>query len=148
MEFRAFVKDGQIVGLSQKDDTACYEFLLDEGFKTTIYSKVTDSLTKRVLPSLKEAWTNTFSEGSGPNVVIDVYVDIAPKHRVFVQDISPFHSAISSCLFDWNEITHSKHGEPEFRTLSSDSAIRRPKNYDLRFPMELSSMEQLQQIID
>jgi hypothetical protein len=151
MEFRAFVKEGKMVGLSQKDDTACYDFLLSEPLKATIYGKVLECIQKKAMVGYKDAWAGLYGLETPCDVtfVVDVYVDIAPRHRVFVQDVSPLLPAhgVSPGLFEWAEL-EQPITIAEFRTLSEDSAIRRPKNYDIRFPVEIQNMDQLQSIID
>jgi hypothetical protein len=115
--------------------------LLNETFKTTIYSKVRECTQKKALVGYRDAWLKLFGDVEcDETFIVDVYVDIAPRHRVFVQDISPFLTAesngVSPGLFEWTELDQPET-IAEFRTLSEDSSIRRPKNYDIRFPVEL-----------
>lgn len=140
-----------MVGLSQKDDTACYDFLSIESLKTKIYSKVLECIKQKAIVGYKDAWAGLYGLETpcDDNFVLDVYVDIAPRHRVFVQDVSPLLPTheVSPGLFEWEEL-EQQITIAEFRTLSEDSAIRRPKNYDIRFPVEIQNMDQLQSIID
>ena len=148
MEFRAFIKNGKLFGLSQKDDTASYDFLLNEALKATIFGKVNDFIATKGLPGYRAAWLELYVQPCDETFVFDLYVDIAPKHRVFLQDVSPWIEQTSSSLFEWDELNVDSVNEPEFRTLSADSTMRRPKNYDIRFPVELNNMAELQRIID
>jgi hypothetical protein len=114
MEFRAFVsQDGNLIGVSQKDDTASYEFLQGEELKATIFAQIKDVIANKVVPAYKEAWTDLLGEEveTDLSLVVDFYIDIAPRHRAWVQDLSPFlpsegdgDSAVSGCLFEWSEI--------------------------------------------
>jgi hypothetical protein len=140
MEFRAFIKKGKLIGLSQKDDTMSYDFLTD-ALKSTIYKNIQDVIKKKVTQAYHEAWQCLFQDTDFDDTfVLDLYVDIAPRHRVFVQDISPYMPATASLLFEWDEL-EQPIDMAEFRTLSEDSCIRRPKNYDIRFPIELNNFD-------
>jgi len=66
---------------------------------------------------------------STQNFVMDVYIDIAPNHKPYVQDISPYlpHCArVSGLLFDWDylEALDAESCEPEFRTLDSETGVQ------------------------
>ena len=59
MEFRAFIKQGKLLGLSQKDDTMSYDFLT-EALKSTIYKNIQEMLRKKVIEAYEEAWQCLF----------------------------------------------------------------------------------------
>ena len=46
MEFRAYIKDNQMVGLQQKDETAYYEQIADTEFKALVFGKVAELTEK------------------------------------------------------------------------------------------------------
>lgn len=119
MEFRAYVWDGQMTGLQQKDETAHYEQAADEEFKGLVFGKV-----KQLVGKVGEALEfNSY--------ILDVYIDIAPKHKAWVQDITPLTAEFfgDSSLFSIEEVTQPVE-ECEFRTLGEDSALRPQKAHD------------------
>ncbi len=60
--------------------------MLNETFKSTIYSKVLECVQKKAIVGYKDAWLTLFGADVPCDVtfIADVYVDIAPRHRVFV----------------------------------------------------------------
>ena len=96
MEFRCFVVDGALLGIAQKDDTASYEFLTDQTLLNTIYERI-KVLVPKVVSAL--APINSF--------LLDVYIDIAPRYKAWVQDISPYlpgSERLENALFPWDEV--------------------------------------------
>jgi len=91
MEFRAFVFMGQLCGISQRECSAFYEFLLEEGddIAESIAAFVEDGKTAPLLP--------LFS-----SYVMDVYVD--KDKRVWIVDIGPFGPPTDPLLFGWEEL--------------------------------------------
>ena len=79
MEFRCFVKDGNLIGITQKDDTANFPFLSDQELSNTIYTRI-----RELVPRVTTAMAPLDS------YLLDVYIDIAPRYKVWVQDFSPF----------------------------------------------------------
>ncbi|QLL31631.1 hypothetical protein HG536_0B04950 [Torulaspora globosa] len=89
LEFRVFVKDGRLLGVSQRD-LNYYSFLepLVEDFKDVIDEFVSDVfLTK-------------FTEKA---CVLDVYIP-RPFNKLYLIDINPFSRTTDSLLFSWNEL--------------------------------------------
>lgn len=56
--------------------------------------------------------------------ILDVYIDIAPRHKAWVQDITPLTASFmnDSNFFTLEEVISSS--DAEFRTLSQDSVVR------------------------
>ncbi|QLQ79144.1 hypothetical protein HG537_0B04920 [Torulaspora globosa] len=89
LEFRVFVRDGRIIGVSQRD-LNYYNFLepLVDDFKDVIDEFVNDVfLTK-------------FTEKA---CVLDVYIP-RPFKKLYLIDINPFSRTTDSLLFSWNEL--------------------------------------------
>ena len=74
MEFRCFVKDGILLGIVQKDDTASYAFLTNKELLGTIYERIRDILDTKVKQALHPM----------DSFILDVYVDIAPRHKAWI----------------------------------------------------------------
>ncbi|KXS17789.1 D123-domain-containing protein [Gonapodya prolifera JEL478] len=107
MEFRCFVHDNHLVGITQRDFTTHYPFL--EGMRLSLQEKI------------KTFWTNTIAGAFDQrNYVFDVYVD--KRSRVWLVDFNPFAPSTDALLFTWREILQSSESElPELR-LVRDSA--------------------------
>ena len=97
MEFRCFVSGRTLLGIVQKDDTATYPFLEDKNLLGTIFERINELLDTQAKQALQPL----------DSFILDVYIDIAPRHKVWVQDISPYipHvERLSSELLHWEEI--------------------------------------------
>lgn len=109
MEFRAFVKDSKMLALQQKDETAHYPQIDD--LKPVVFERCNDLVAKLSCVPFK-------------TYILDVYIDIAPRHKAWVQDISPLLPEFmqDNELFNFDEVQQLKmDDEAEFRTLSEDS---------------------------
>lgn len=109
VEFRCFVKDRQIVGITQRDMNY-YEFLepLREKFLDEIEAFFQDVLQ------------TSFSESS---FVFDVYVP-RPFNRVWLIDINPWAAKTDTLLFSWSQLMRVQQlepgFEPEFRLVTKE----------------------------
>lgn len=89
MEFRIFVYNNTVVGISQRDPSALYESLINE--KTNIEDILLDFYESKI--------HNQFGI---PSYTIDVYID--KKKRVWIIDFNPFGEPTSSLLYEWNDL--------------------------------------------
>lgn len=80
MEFRCYVRDGILLGVVQKDDTAGYAFLANKDLLGVVYERITELIKSKVIGALKPL----------QSFILDVYIDIAPRHKAWVQDVSPY----------------------------------------------------------
>lgn len=89
MEFRCFVKNQEIIGISQRD-LNYYNFLLDSknDIETMIYRFFEDHVCEGFESS---------------DYVFDVYVQQS-NQKVFLMDFNPFCSTTDSILYDWEEL--------------------------------------------
>lgn len=94
-EFRVFVKDHRIIGISQRDNNK-YEFL--QGLKLELNEKITQFVEDHVIPKLK-------SDTQLSKYIVDVYVS---KNDIYIIDINPFSRKSDSCLFTWVELLDKK----------------------------------------
>ncbi|KAG5418989.1 CDC123 [Candida metapsilosis] len=106
LEFRVFVKDGKILGVSQRD-LNYYDFLddlqseLNEKMHEFVYSKAVSKLQ-----------LNKF--------ILDVYIP-RPFDKVYIVDVNPFSRKSDSLLFTWNELlirTPKDDNDYEFRLIN------------------------------
>lgn len=89
LEFRIFVRDGKIVGATQRD-LNYYDYL------------------KSLVDQLKDLFDEFVEETVIPNFpdasfVVDLYVP-RPFNKVYLIDINPFARKTDSLLFSWNEL--------------------------------------------
>ena len=111
LEFRVFVEDGKIIGVSQRD-LNYYDYLKhsEETFKDVINEFVTDVIVPK------------FPDRS---FVVDVYIP-RPFDKVFLIDINPFARKTDPLLFSWNELlTRSKNNDDfELRLVQKNNTGR------------------------
>ncbi|RCK62695.1 hypothetical protein Cantr_09367 [Candida viswanathii] len=104
LEFRAFVKDNRILGISQRDLNH-YEFL--EELEEQLHDKLESFLVDEVIPKLSSQLSK---------YVIDLYVP-RPFNKVYIIDINPFSRKSDSLLFTWNELLANTSTDYEFRLI-------------------------------
>lgn len=117
LEFRVFVKDSQIIGVSQRD-LNYYDYLeaLGDEFKDLIDEFVLDI----VLPKFPD---NSF--------VLDVYIP-RPFDKVYLIDINPFARKTDSLLFSWNELLTQKTEKER----DNKTEVEEDDDYELRLIKE------------
>ncbi|CAM9598048.1 unnamed protein product [Chrysoparadoxa australica] len=93
MHFRCFVGSNRILGISQRDCSTCYSYLMEEAPR----------ISQLISEFFEEHITGRFPSSS---YVLDVYVD--KNGRVWVIDFNPFASVTDSLLFDWQELQQLK----------------------------------------
>jgi hypothetical protein len=95
MEFRAFVADGRVAAICQRDLNH-YEFLLP--------------LRNSLRDLIVEFHRNSLSDFPDPDFVFDVYIPVS-QQKVWLVDINPFAPRTESILFSWSELLHLRVGE-------------------------------------
>ncbi|CDK25025.1 unnamed protein product [Kuraishia capsulata CBS 1993] len=111
MEFRCFVKDRQLLAISQRD-LNYYDFL--EDLKDKIIDKIGACFDDSLLPKFE---SNSFT--------FDVYLD-RDLRKVYLVDFNPFARTTSSYLFSWNELITGKFdaADPEIRLVTQHNSGR------------------------
>ncbi|RKP01736.1 hypothetical protein CXG81DRAFT_11593 [Caulochytrium protostelioides] len=90
LEFRCFVREGQIVAISQRDMANYYDFLTND-FATH---------TERIVRFFRDEVARTFP---CQTYVLDVYIQ-STTHKVWVMDFNPWSPQTDALLFDWAEL--------------------------------------------
>ncbi|KAI8142590.1 D123-domain-containing protein [Fennellomyces sp. T-0311] len=108
MEFRVFVKNKEIIGISQRDLTF-YSFM--EGMKDEIEDIIYDFFEDHV----QQVFPNS-------SYVLDVYVE-RQRRKVWIVDFNPFTPATDGLLYEWSELAQLDHtqDETEFRIIESEA---------------------------
>lgn len=123
LEFRCFVRDRQLIGISQRDLNH-YAFL----FKDNMQTKLRDEIQKFFDIRLRD----TFPDDS---FVFDVYIP-PPHNRVWLVDINPWAKRTDPLLFSWLELLkdpeevfnvhaesqHNEHGDDSDSDSGDESA--------------------------
>ena len=122
MEFRCFIKNNLLVGISQRDITAYYEFL--PALKSSITTDLTEFCNE----------TN-FIEDS--DFIVDVYVENRQaKVKIWLLDINPWIPVcVDSLLFTWEELEQCEISPPQFRIIENDYKIKANDIHGYRVPV-------------
>jgi hypothetical protein len=98
-EFRCFVRDHRLVGISQRHSTCYYPHLVGEKSKY-----------RRLLSKFFEARVRgAFAGGDVPNYVWDAYVD--RRDRAWILDFNAWARRTDPLLFAWDELVAATEGE-------------------------------------
>jgi D123 len=125
MEFRCFVRQDELIAISQRDHTQHYAHLLQH--KTRIQELLSEFFEDIV--------RNRFGNGSVHNYVIDVYLD--QKHRVWLIDFNIWARSTDSLLFEWSELlTVDAEDEPVFRLVETANQVRQDPLASYRAPID------------
>ncbi|XP_067324973.1 translation initiation factor eIF2 assembly protein isoform X4 [Anolis sagrei] len=148
-EFRCFVKENKLIGISQRDYTQYYEYI----------SKQKEEICRCVQEFFKKHIQYTFFD---EDFVFDVYRDSVG--RVWLIDFNPFGEVTDSLLFTWEELMSGnslKDGQdegaameldyPSFRCTNSNLTVQPSPYLSYRLPkdfVDLSTGEDVYKLID
>ncbi|KAG4953257.1 hypothetical protein JHK82_038884 [Glycine max] len=111
MEFRCFVRNQKLIGISQREVTTFYPVLLEK---------------KNDLLFLIQAFfiNHVRAKFESENYTFDVY--ITKDDRVKIVDFNPWGAFTLSLLFTWDELDHihSEGNDVEFRIVEDRCAVR------------------------
>ncbi|KAM7207368.1 D123 domain containing protein [Naviculisporaceae sp. PSN 640] len=151
MEFRCFVKDRNLVAITQRD-LNYYDFL--KGLKSTIVSRVRELFRKMRFTFPDSCW------------VFDVYIPealytndtesdtddgeddeaVAERRngrrlgRARLIDINPWAPKTDTLLFGWDELLNIQVARPVLGSSSAEGRDKKPKNNVVRLPLRLASL--------
>ncbi|KAI8346313.1 D123-domain-containing protein [Mortierella sp. GBAus27b] len=134
MEFRCFVRDNQLVGISQRDMTY-YDFLKD--LQDELEDKIVDFYETKI-------------QGRFPDhdYTFDVYIT-RNRERIYVIDFNPFAQKTDALLFEWEELLSAQECLP-LRLLTSEAAgqhMRQPFSFN-RYPSDITELSNGQTVAD
>lgn len=110
MEFRCFVKEGNLVAITQRD-LNYYEFL--RGMKKDVEAKIVEFFNAKIAQRFPSR-----------NYVFDVYIT-RDMQRVWLMDFNIFYHTTDPLLFSWNDIMDASPDELEFRVITSQGEANR-----------------------
>ncbi|OBA26119.1 D123-domain-containing protein, partial [Hanseniaspora valbyensis NRRL Y-1626] len=135
LEFRCFIKDGEIIGISQRDIRTEYCYLID--IKEKLQEKIEDFVETVFIPAFFESDSLYKNETKGQNAVIDLYVDLE-KDFLKIIDVNAFCRSTEPLLFSWNElITRNSDDEYEFRLGQNNTKLGGRDHSENQVPLEI-----------
>ncbi|NXX58144.1 CD123 protein, partial [Scopus umbretta] len=148
-EFRCFVKENKLIGISQRDYTQYYDHI----------SKQHEEICRSIQEFFKKHIQYKFLD---EDFVFDVYRD--SRGKIWLIDFNPFGEVTDSLLFTWEELTSGKNlkgdqGEgaateqdyPVFRCTNSKVTVQPSPYLSYRLPkdfVDLSTGEDVHKLID
>lgn len=138
-EFRCFVKDNDIIAISQRDCTSFYEYLCE--YKETILQDI-----------LKFHSSKISTKFPIKDYVMDVFRP--NEDEVVLIDFNPFSIMTDGLLFSWEEldsITTPVLCTPELRLITDSSGIQPSSLYTTRLPkdvLDLSTGTDIHKLLD
>ena len=115
MEFRCFVRNHELLGISQRQHSIHFPHLTEDRDK--LYDLIHDFFEDYVF--------QRFADGTIPNYVWDVFVD--KKDRAWIVDFNPWARTTDSLLYEWSELV----------SVDGDDA----RDYDAESGMRIASSE-------
>ncbi|KAF9349954.1 hypothetical protein BGX34_001488 [Mortierella sp. NVP85] len=134
MEFRCFVRDNKLIGISQRDMTY-YDFLKD----------LQDELEQKIIDFYKDKIQGRFPD---PDYTFDVYIT-RNRERIYVIDFNPFAQKTDALLFEWEELLQTQERMP-LRLLPSEAAgqhMHQPFSFN-RYPADVTELSNGQTVAD
>ncbi|XP_023563826.1 cell division cycle protein 123 homolog isoform X2 [Octodon degus] len=148
-EFRCFVKENKLVGISQRDYTQYYDHICKQ--KEEICRCIQDFFKKHIQYKFLDE-----------DFVFDVYRD--SRGKVWLIDFNPFGEVTDSLLFTWEELISEKNlkgdfsegdaqeqDSPAFRCTNSEVTVQPSPYLSYRLPkdfVDLSTGEDAHKLID
>ncbi|XP_012298847.1 translation initiation factor eIF2 assembly protein isoform X2 [Aotus nancymaae] len=148
-EFRCFVKENKLIGISQRDYTQYYDHI----------SKQKEDICRGIQDFFKKHIQYKFLD---EDFVFDIYRD--SRGKVWLIDFNPFGEVTDSLLFTWEELTSENNlngdfsevdaqgqDSPAFRCTNSEVTVQPSPYLSYRLPkdfVDLSTGEDAYKLID
>ena len=131
MEFRCFVRNHELLGISQRQHSVHYPHLNED--KDKLYELVHDFFEDYV--------RHRFAGGTVRNYVWDVFVD--KKDRAWIVDFNPWGRTTDSLLYEWSELVSTDlddardyDAENGMRIATSEREVRHDPLASYRAPID------------
>ncbi|KAF8978527.1 hypothetical protein BGZ52_005924 [Haplosporangium bisporale] len=134
MEFRCFVRDNKLIGISQRDMTF-YDFLKD----------IREELEEKIVDFFEERIQGKFTDS---DYTFDVYIT-RNRERIYLIDFNPFAQKTDSLLYQWEELLTSPEQLP-LRLLPSEEAgrhMQQPFAFN-RYPSDVTDLSNGQTVAE
>lgn len=144
-EFRCFVKENKLIGISQRDYTQYYEHICKQ--KGDIRRSIEDFFKENIQYKFLDE-----------DFVFDIYRD--SEGKIWLIDFNPFGEVTDSLLFTWEELTNGRvpgdeenvdQDYPMFRNTTSEVTVQPSPYLSFRLPkdfVDLSTGEDAYKLID
>jgi hypothetical protein len=128
MEFRCFIRQGDLLAISQRNHTQHYSHLFQD--MTWIQSRILEFFYDIVQERIEQLHQNRLQ-----NYVMDVYLD--KQHRVWLVDFNVWASITDSLLFEWSELTTlDLEEDPYVRVVETPREVRQDPLSSYRAPID------------
>ena len=125
MEFRCFIRQHELLAISQRNHTQHYPHLLGD------MPRIRDN----ILLFFELIVQHQFADGTQPNYVLDVYID--QKKRIWILDFNIWAQSTDSLLFEWDELqTLDIEDDPHFRLVETSHEVRQDPLASYRAPID------------
>ncbi|KAF9963549.1 hypothetical protein BGZ70_007338 [Mortierella alpina] len=134
MEFRCFVRDHRLVGISQRDMTY-YEFL--KGIQQELEDKIVGFFEDKIHGHFPDS-----------DYTFDVYIT-RNRERIYLIDFNPFAQKTDALLFEWEELLLTQERFP-LRLLASEAAgqhMQQPFAFN-RYPSDVTDLSNGQTVAE
>lgn len=143
MEFRCFVKNNRLIGITQRHIATHFDYLVNNKIK------ISDRIINFFNSKIKGKFGDT-------TYIFDVYNN--PNDRIYLIDFNPFGEITDSMLFTWDELNSidatnvdCSHGEDFFRIVTESNNIQPSPFMQYAMPrdiVDLSSGEDVSKMLD
>ncbi|XBW35961.1 hypothetical protein QEN19_001534 [Hanseniaspora menglaensis] len=135
MEFRCFIKNGLIVGISQRDIRTEYCYLND--IVGDLKIKIENFVESVFKPTFFDSEELEENGSEGQNAVIDMYLNLDTNYIKLI-DVNPFCRSTEPLLFSWNElITKNTKEDYEFRLGENNTKLGARDHSENQIPLEI-----------
>mmetsp|Transcript_18316 Transcript_18316/g.42192 ORF Transcript_18316/g.42192 Transcript_18316/m.42192 type:complete len:410 (+) Transcript_18316:55-1284(+) len=131
MEFRCFVRDHELLGISQRQHSVHFPHLNDDK----------DKLYELIYEFFEDYVRHRFAGGNVRNYVWDVFVD--KKDRAWIIDFNPWGRTTDSLLYEWSELVSTDlddardyDAESGMRVATSGREVRHDPLASYRAPID------------